>query len=58
VVPENIHITPPPPQRITEIPRVGVSERGKFPKGRGLDKEFFFPEGLKCNRISTCILLE
>ena len=39
---------------------VGGSERGKFPKGRKVHKEyiktFFFPEGLKCNRINTCIL--
>jgi len=30
-----------------------VSERGKFPKGRGIDKVLFFPEGLKCDGINT-----
>ena len=32
---------------------VGGSKRDKIPKGRGLHKEFFFPEGLQCNRINT-----
>ena len=26
-------------------------ERGEFPKGRGYMKSFFFPEGLKCDRM-------
>ena len=26
-------------------------ERGKFPKGRGYINGFFFPEGLKCDRM-------
>ena len=36
---------------------VGGSKRDKFPKGRGVHKEFFFPEGLKCDRINTYVLL-
>ena len=34
---------------------VGGSKREKFPKGRGIHKEFFFPEGLKCDRINTYV---
>ena len=34
---------------------VGGSKRDKFPKGRGVHKEFFFPEGLKCDRINTYV---
>ena len=37
MVPENIHT---PPWRVTE--GVGGSERGNFPKGRGVQMEFFF----------------
>ena len=29
---------------------VGGSNGDKFPKGRGVHKEFFFPGGLKCDR--------
>jgi len=32
------------------------SKGDKFPKGRGVHKEFFFPEGLKCDRINTYAL--
>ena len=31
-------------------------ERGKFPKGSGVYKELFFPEGLKCDGVNTCVL--
>ena len=34
------------------------SERGKFPKGRGVHKELFFPEVLKCDRINTYVLFQ
>ena len=34
---------------------VGGSKKDKFPKGRGIHKEFFFPEGLKCDRINTYV---
>ena len=34
---------------------VGGSKKDKFPKGRGVHKEFFFPEGLKCERINTYV---
>ena len=37
-------------------------ERGKSPKGKGVYKELFFPEGLKCDRIKhlrhTFILIQ
>ena len=33
-----------------EFPRGRGSKRDKFPKGRGVHKELFFPEGLKCDR--------
>ena len=32
---------------------VGGSKKDKFPKGRGVHLEFFFPEGLKCDQINT-----
>jgi len=32
------------------------SKGDKFPKGRGVHKEFFFPEGLKCDQINTYVL--
>ena len=37
---------------------VGGSKRDKFPKGRGVHKEFFFPEGLKCDRINTYVFFQ
>ena len=52
VVPENIH-TPHGGSR--NFLGVGGSKRDKFPKGRGVHKEFFFQEGLKCDRINTYV---
>ena len=52
VVPENIH-TPHGGSR--NFLGVGGSKRAKFPKGRGVHKEFFFPEGLKCDQINTYV---
>ena len=43
---------PYPPRRVTEFPR---GRRDKFPKGRGVHKKFFFPEGLKCDQINTYV---
>ena len=37
---------------------VGGSKRDKFPKGRGVHKKFFFPEGLKCDRINTYVFFQ
>ena len=37
---------------------VGGSKRDKFLKGRGVHKEFFFPEGLKCDRMNTYVFFQ
>ena len=37
---------------------VGASKRDKFLKGRGVHKEFFFPEGLKCDRMNTYVFFQ
>ena len=55
VIPENICIPPGGSQKFLGV---GRSKRDKFPKGRGVHKEFFCPESLKCNRINTYILLQ
>ena len=50
VVPENIH-TPPAHRGSRKFQGVEGCERGKFLKLRGVYRELFFPEGLKCDRI-------
>ena len=55
VVPENIHTPSPPHGGSWNFLGVGGSKRDKFPKGRGVHKEFLFPEGLKCDRINTYV---
>ena len=37
---------------------VGGSKRDKFPKWRGVHKEFFFLEGLKCDGINTYVFFQ
>ena len=44
---------PPPHGGSRKFQGVEGCERGKLPKGRGVYKELFFPEGLKCDRINT-----
>ena len=46
----------PPPLR--NFLGVGGSKRDKFPKGRGVRKEIFFPEGLKCDQINTYVFFQ
>ena len=53
MVPENIHT--PPHGGSRNFLGVGGSKKDKFPKGRGVHKEVFFPEGLKCDRINTYV---
>jgi len=40
---------PPPHGRSRKFQGVGVSDIGKFPKGRGATQRVFFPVGVKCN---------
>ena len=47
VVPENIHT--PPHGGSRKFQGVEGCERGKSPKGKGVYKELFFPEGWKCD---------
>ena len=60
VVPENIHT--PPHGGSRKFQGVEGCERGKSPKGKGVYKGLFFPEGLKCDRIKhlrhTLILIQ
>ena len=60
VVPENIHT--PPHGGSRKFQGVEGCERGKSPKGKGVYKELFFPEGWKCDRIKhlrhTFILIQ
>ena len=44
---------PPPPIGSWNFLGVGRSKRDKFLKGNGVHKEFFFPEGFKCDHINT-----
>ena len=46
---------PPPHGGSRNFLGVGGSKKDKFPKGRGVHKELFFPEGLKCDRIKTYV---
>ena len=47
---------PPPHGGSRNFLGVGGFKRDKLSKGRGVHKETFFPEGLKCDRINTYIL--
>ena len=49
---------PPPHGGLRKFRGVEGSERGKLPKGRGVHKELFFPEGLKCDRVNTYVLFQ
>ena len=49
---------PPPHGGSRNFLGVGGSKRDKFLKGRGVHKEFFFPEGLKCDRMNTYVFFQ
>ena len=53
---------PPPHGGSRKFQGVEGCERGKSPKGKGVYKELFFPEGWKCDRIKhlrhTFILIQ
>ena len=55
---QKISIPPPPHGGSRNFLGVGGSKRDKFLKGRGVHKEFFFPEGLKCDRMNTYVFFQ
>ena len=55
MVPENIH-TPHGGSR--KFQGVEGCERGTFPKGKGVNKELFFPEGLKYDKKNAYVLFQ